>query len=63
MQRNFGDLSVRYALAGVALRLGRYDVARTQYDAVQVLDPAYDGLPELGKALTHHNPCVVPHAG
>jgi GT2 family glycosyltransferase/SAM-dependent methyltransferase/tetratricopeptide (TPR) repeat protein len=62
IQRNYGDLSARYALAGVALRLGRYEVARAQYDTVQLLDPAYDGLPELGKAIAHFDTCAAPHA-
>ena len=62
VQRNPADLAVRYALAGVSLRAGRYDVARAQYDAVRVLDPAYGGLPELAKALDDHDACAVPHA-
>jgi tetratricopeptide (TPR) repeat protein len=62
VQRNPGDLAARYALAGVSLRVGRYDLARAQYDAVRVLDSAYEGLPELAKALDDHDACVVPHA-
>jgi GT2 family glycosyltransferase/SAM-dependent methyltransferase/thioredoxin-like negative regulator of GroEL len=61
VQRNPADLSARYALAGVSLRLGRYERARAQYDAVRLFDPAYDGLPELAKALDDHDACVTPH--
>ena len=59
VQRNPGDLSLRYALAGVAIRAEQYDLARAQYDAVRSLDPHYDGLSELAKAL---EACMVPHA-
>jgi GT2 family glycosyltransferase/SAM-dependent methyltransferase/tetratricopeptide (TPR) repeat protein len=62
VQRNPADLGVRYALAGVSLRNGRYDLARAQYDAVRVLDSTYGGLTELAKALDGHEACVVPHA-
>ncbi len=63
VQRNPGDLSMQFALAGVSLRLGRHDVARAQYDAVRLLDPAYDGLQDLAKALDAHDACVTPYAG
>lgn len=63
VQRNPGDLSIRYALSGVAVRAGRTDMARAQYDAVRLLDPAYEGLRELATALDEHNACMVPHAG
>jgi Flp pilus assembly protein TadD len=62
VQRNPADLAVRYALAGVSLRVGRYDLARAQYDTVRVLDSTYEGLPELAKALDNHDDCMVPHA-
>ena len=61
VQRNPADLSARYALAGVSIRLGGYDLARAQYDAVRLLNPAYDGLPDLAKALDEHNACAMPH--
>ena len=61
VDRNPGDLSMRFALAGVSLRLGRHDVARVHYDAVRLLDPAHDGLPELIKALDEHDTYVMPH--
>jgi GT2 family glycosyltransferase/tetratricopeptide (TPR) repeat protein/SAM-dependent methyltransferase len=63
VRRNPGDLAVRYALAGVSIRLGRHDLARAQYEAVRLLDSAYEGLPELAKALDDQDACVVPHAG
>jgi len=62
VQRNPGDLSLRYALAGVAIRAEQYDLARAQYDAVRLLDPHYDGLSELAKALDDREACMVPHA-
>ena len=62
IQRNPADLAVRYALAGVLLRLGRYDLARLQYNAVHLLDSTYEGLPELAKALDNHQAWVAPHA-
>jgi GT2 family glycosyltransferase/tetratricopeptide (TPR) repeat protein/protein-L-isoaspartate O-methyltransferase len=62
VQRNPSDLSVRYAFAGVLLRCGRHALARAQYDAVRLLDPSYDGLPELAHAIEEHEACGVPHA-
>jgi GT2 family glycosyltransferase/SAM-dependent methyltransferase/tetratricopeptide (TPR) repeat protein len=61
VHRNPADLAVRYALAGVSLRLGRYDLARAQYDTVRLLDSSYEGLSELAQALDDRNACVVPH--
>jgi GT2 family glycosyltransferase len=61
VQRNPADLSARYALSGVLLRVGNYDLARAQYDAVRLLNPAYDGLTDLAKALDERDACVMPH--
>ncbi len=62
VSRNPGDLSLRFALAGVFLRLNRWSAARHEYDSIRLLDPAFDGLSELGSAideiestLTHHH--------
>jgi len=62
VSRNPGDLSLRFALAGVFLRLNRGTDARHEYDSIRLLDPAFDGLSELGSAideiesaLTHHH--------
>lgn len=61
VQRNPSNLSARYALAGVSIRVGGYDLARAQYDAVRLLNPAYDGLPDLARAIDAHDACVMPH--
>ena len=61
VQRNPADLSARYALSGVALRVGNFDLARMHYDALRLLNPAYDGLTDLAKALDEHDICVMPH--
>jgi tetratricopeptide (TPR) repeat protein len=60
--RNPADLAARFALAGVAIRLGRRDVAGREYDAVRLLNPAYDGLDALATALACSETCVIPHA-
>lgn len=49
--RNPADLAARFALAGVAWRLGRTDIARAEYQAIRLLNPDYDGLHELATAL------------
>ncbi|WP_447977038.1 glycosyltransferase [Candidatus Nitrospira bockiana] len=60
--RNPGDLSARYALAGVALRLGRKDDARKEWAAIRLLDPHFDGIEALTAALDREA-CPVPHGG
>lgn len=50
--RNPGDFAVRFALAGVLVRADRIDEARREHDALQALAPEYDGLAELGRAIT-----------
>jgi len=49
--RNPGDLSVRFALAGVLLRAERMDEARREYEAIRTLNPNYDGLEQLGQGI------------
>ena len=49
--RNPGDLSTRFALAGVLLRAEQVDEARREYDVLCTLAPAFDGLAELGQAI------------
>ncbi|BCA54777.1 hypothetical protein W02_19170 [Nitrospira sp. KM1] len=51
VMRNPGDLTTRFAFAGVLLRADRLDRARLEYDTLRVLDPSYDGLAELARAL------------
>lgn len=62
VSRNPGGLSLRFALAGVFLRLNRWTDARHEYDSIRLLDPVFDGLSELASAideqasaLTHHH--------
>lgn len=50
--RNPADLSVRFALAGVFVRLGRLEAARREYDTLRLLGPTHEGLSDLAKALT-----------
>ncbi len=49
--RNPGNMAMRFALAGVLLRAGRRVEARREYDCLQVLAPAFEGLDELAKQL------------
>jgi Flp pilus assembly protein TadD len=50
--RNPGDLATRFALAGVLLRGEEIESARKEYDALRKMAPSYDGLDELGRAIT-----------
>ncbi len=50
--RNPGDLSTRFALAGVLLRAEQVDEARREYHVLCTLAPAFDGLAELGQAIS-----------
>ncbi|MGH7233251.1 MAG: glycosyltransferase [Nitrospiraceae bacterium] len=59
LQRNPADLSVRFALAGVSVRLERWDLARREYETIKLLNPAYDGLNDLAKALTKTDACAA----
>ncbi len=49
--RNPGDLSTRFALAGVLLRAEQVDEARREYHVLCTLAPDFDGLAELGQAI------------
>ena len=57
--RNPADLSARFALAGVSVRLERWDVARREYDTIKLLNPAYEGLDALAKSLAKPDACVI----
>lgn len=46
------DSSVRFALAGLFIRLGHLDAAVTEHDRILAKEPTFDGLPELAAALT-----------
>ena len=61
--RNPGDLSIRFALAGVFLRLTRWADARREHDSIRTLDPAFDGLSELASAIDENEPALTHHHG
>lgn len=61
VSRNPGDLSLRFALAGVFLRLNRWTDARREHDSVRLLDPAFDGLSELASAIDKNEPALTHH--
>jgi GT2 family glycosyltransferase/tetratricopeptide (TPR) repeat protein len=60
--RNPGDLSVRFALAGVFLRLNSWADARHEYDSIHLLNPAFDGLRELASAIDEKESPTHDHA-
>ncbi|HYC23087.1 MAG TPA: glycosyltransferase [Candidatus Bathyarchaeia archaeon] len=47
------DSAVRFALAGVKLRLGDWAGARADYEGLRRSAPALTGLDDLGRALAH----------
>jgi tetratricopeptide (TPR) repeat protein len=61
ISRNPGDLSIRFALAGVFLRLNRWTDARREYDSICLLDQAFDGLSELAGAIDAQEPVLTEH--
>jgi tetratricopeptide (TPR) repeat protein len=63
VSRNPGDLSIRFALAGVFLRLTRWADARREHDSIRMLDPAFDGLSELASAIDENEPALTHHHG
>ena len=63
VSRNPGDLSIRFALAGVFLRLTRWADARREHDSIRMLDPAFDGLSELARAIDENEPALTHHHG
>ena len=63
VSRNPGDLSLRFALAGVFLRLTRWADARHEYDSIRMLDSAFDGLSELASAIDENEPALTHHHG
>lgn len=50
--RNPADLAVRFALAGVLVRGEEIEAAQKEYDTLRALAPTYDGLSELGQAIS-----------
>jgi hypothetical protein len=61
VSRNPGDLSLRFALAGVFLRLNRWVDARREHDSISLLDQAFDGLSELASAIDESEPVLTEH--
>jgi GT2 family glycosyltransferase/radical SAM superfamily enzyme YgiQ (UPF0313 family)/tetratricopeptide (TPR) repeat protein len=61
VSRNPADLSLRFALAGVFLRLNRWADARREHDSIRLLDPAFDGLSELASAIDENEPALTHH--
>jgi GT2 family glycosyltransferase/radical SAM superfamily enzyme YgiQ (UPF0313 family)/tetratricopeptide (TPR) repeat protein len=61
VSRNPGDLSLRFALAGVFLRLNRRADARREHDSISLLDQAFDGLSELASAIDENEPVLTEH--
>lgn len=61
VSRNPGDLSLRFALAGVFLRLNRCTAARHEYDSIRLLDPVFDGLSELASAINEQESALTHH--
>ena len=50
--RNAGDVAARFAFASVLLRGEQIEAARREYDALRQIAPSYDGLDDLGRAIT-----------
>jgi GT2 family glycosyltransferase len=50
--RNPGDLAIRFALASVLIRADQIKLARQAYEALRTLAPTFDGLEELGEAIS-----------
>ncbi len=52
VSRNPGDLAIRFAFASVLLRSEQVEAAHREYDEIRKLAPSYDGLDQLGQAIT-----------
>ncbi|OQW35778.1 MAG: hypothetical protein A4E19_16140 [Nitrospira sp. SG-bin1] len=50
--RNPGDLAIRFALGGVLVRGEQMEAARQEYETLRALAPTFDGLSELGQAIS-----------
>jgi GT2 family glycosyltransferase/tetratricopeptide (TPR) repeat protein len=51
LRLNPGDLAIRFALAGVQIRLGHWEAASQEYDTIRLLNPTFEGLDDLAGAL------------
>jgi Flp pilus assembly protein TadD len=56
------DPSLRFALAGIHVRLGDLDSARSEYLTLRETAPAFDGLESLASALDGRGPSAAPGA-
>ncbi|MEW6248547.1 MAG: glycosyltransferase [Nitrospirota bacterium] len=63
VQRNPGELAIRYAWAGVLLRCGRVDEARREAETIRLLQPDFQGLRDLEKALEANGQEVEVNSG
>jgi hypothetical protein len=61
VSRNPGDLSLRFALAGVFLRFNRWEDARREHDSIRLLDQDFDGLSQLASAIVEQEPVLTEH--
>lgn len=59
--RNPADLSARFAYAGALVRLGRLEDARREHDTIRLLNPGFEGLAELAKAVAQPDLCMPTH--
>ncbi len=50
--RNPADLAIRFALAGALVRGEQIEAASLEYETLRALAPTFDGLNELGQAIT-----------
>ena len=50
--RNPEDVATRFAFVSVLLRAEQIEAARREYDVLRQIAPRYDGLDELGRAIT-----------
>ncbi len=59
--RNPADLSARFAYAGALVRLGRIEAARREHETIRLLNPGFEGLADLARALASQEACVSAH--
>jgi GT2 family glycosyltransferase/radical SAM superfamily enzyme YgiQ (UPF0313 family)/Flp pilus assembly protein TadD len=59
---NPGDTAARFALAGVLLRDEQIEAARREHNALTRIAPNYDGLEQLGQAITGREAALAMEA-
>ncbi|MHC9064142.1 glycosyltransferase [Nitrospira sp. CMX1] len=62
VKRNPEDLASRFAYAGVLLRAEQINAARREYDALLRIAPTYDGLEQLGRAISGREAVLIMEA-